>query len=245
LLAFGGNGPLFAAGIAAELGIRRVIVPPLPGVFSAFGLLVADTEHHAGRSLRTRLDRADDAGIARILGELEQSGADRLAADGFPRNRQQFRYTASARYLGQSSEIDVPLPEKAVSAATISALFGSEHELTYGFRAPADEPVELIGLSVIARGVPVRVRLPDRIAPPAATAHPARRIWFPHDRWVAVPVLDRAELGPAPRPGPLIVAEYDATCLVPRGATAALDGFGNIRLDVAATKDGGPLPAPT
>ena len=47
LLAFGGNGPLFAAAIAAELGITRVIVPPLPGVFSAFGLLVADTEHHA------------------------------------------------------------------------------------------------------------------------------------------------------------------------------------------------------
>ena len=47
LLAFGGNGPLFAAAIATELGITRVIVPPLPGVFSAFGLLVADTEHHA------------------------------------------------------------------------------------------------------------------------------------------------------------------------------------------------------
>ena len=54
LLAFGGNGPLFAAAIAAELGITRVIVPPLPGVFSAFGLLVADTEHHATRSLRMR-----------------------------------------------------------------------------------------------------------------------------------------------------------------------------------------------
>ena len=54
LLAFGGNGPLFAAAIAAELGITRVIVPPLPGVFSAFGLLVADAEHHATRSLRMR-----------------------------------------------------------------------------------------------------------------------------------------------------------------------------------------------
>ena len=50
LLAFGGNGPLFAAGIAAELGIDRVIVPPLPGVFSAFGLLVADAEHHAAKA---------------------------------------------------------------------------------------------------------------------------------------------------------------------------------------------------
>jgi len=54
LLAFGGNGPLFAAAIATELGITRVIVPPLPGVFSAFGLLVADAEHHATRSLQRR-----------------------------------------------------------------------------------------------------------------------------------------------------------------------------------------------
>src|SRR6202051_1699140 len=56
MLAFGGNGPLFAAGIAAELGISRIIIPPLPGVFSAFGLLVADTEHHARQSVWARLD---------------------------------------------------------------------------------------------------------------------------------------------------------------------------------------------
>ena len=69
LLAFGGNGPLFAAGIAAELGIARVIVPPLPGVFSAFGLLVADAEHHATRSLRVRLDAADPARVALGIGD--------------------------------------------------------------------------------------------------------------------------------------------------------------------------------
>jgi N-methylhydantoinase A len=51
MLAFGGNGPLFAAGIAAELGISRIMIPPLPGVFSAFGLLVADAEHHARQSV--------------------------------------------------------------------------------------------------------------------------------------------------------------------------------------------------
>jgi N-methylhydantoinase A len=71
LLAFGGNGPLFAAGIAQELGIERVIVPPLPGVFSAFGLLVADTEHHASQSLRVRLDAADPDRIASVLSALQ------------------------------------------------------------------------------------------------------------------------------------------------------------------------------
>src|SRR5271157_2739916 len=81
LLAFGGNGGLFAASIARELGIGRVIVPPMPGVFSAVGLLVADTEHHASQSFRTRLDAADPARFAAVLAALTQAGADRLARD--------------------------------------------------------------------------------------------------------------------------------------------------------------------
>src|ERR1700760_3634157 len=74
MLAFGGNGPLFAAGIAAELGISRVLIPPLPGVFSAFGMLVADTEHHVRQSFRVRLDAADPGRIAEILEALTEAG---------------------------------------------------------------------------------------------------------------------------------------------------------------------------
>ena len=146
LLAFGGNGPLFAAAIAAELGITRVIVPPLPGVFSAFGLLVADTEHHATRSLRMRMriDEADHARIAAVLHELVAAGTERLTRDGFPPERQQFRLAAQARYVGQSSEIEVRLPDDGFPPH-FAELFGEEHERNYGFRAPPDEPVELIG----------------------------------------------------------------------------------------------------
>jgi N-methylhydantoinase A len=229
LLAFGGNGPLFAAAIAAELGVTRVIVPPLPGVFSALGLLVADTEHHATRSLRMRIDEADTARAASVLDELATAGAERLARDGFPPERRTFRRAALARYVGQSSEIEVRLPNGAFPA-DFAALFGEEHGRNYGFRAPPDEPVELIGLSVIARGMPERPRLPDTI-PPAATATPdRRRAWFAEGGWSDTMVVDRARLAGRTRSGPLIVQEYDATCLVPGDWTAALDPFGNIRL---------------
>lgn len=234
LLAFGGNGALFAAGIAAELGIRRVIVPPLPGVFSAFGLLVADTEHHARQSLRMRLDRGDGARITAVLAELEAAGHDRLTRDGFPVDRHQVTRAALARYVGQSSEIDVPLPDGPLSPAAIADGFGREHERTYGFRAPAEEPVELIGLSVVTRGLPDRPRLPGRI-PPATSPVPAeRQAWFPGIGWTTTPVIDRAGLAAGGRVGPLIVQEYDATCLVPVGVTATVDGFGAIRLDIGA-----------
>jgi N-methylhydantoinase A len=232
LLAFGGNGPLFAAGIARELGIQRVIVPPLPGVFSAFGLLVADTEHHASQSLRVRLDVADATRIASVLAELRAAGVDRLHRDGFSSARQTFRRTAQARYVGQSSEIEVPLPDGDVSPAMIATLFGEQHEKVYGFRAPAEEPVELISLSTMARGLPERPRLPDRIPPLSSKTPATRRAWFSGDGWIDTPVIDRPGLADAPRSGPFIVQEYDATCLVPRGTRAWVDGFGNIVMTV-------------
>ncbi len=230
MLAFGGNGPLFAAGIAGELGISRIVVPPLPGVFSAFGLLVADTEHHGRQSFRTRLDVADPDRIAHIIADLTEAGTRRLGRDGFPPARQVFQRAASARYLGQSSEIEVALPDGAITPATIAVLFAAEHEKTYGFRAPEGEAVELVGLSVMARGLPDRPRLPERIPPFAQPVPDWRRAWFPGLGWVETPVTDRAGLTGTVG-GPLIVQEYDATCLVPQGMTARVDDFGNIRLE--------------
>ena len=230
LLAFGGNGPLFAAAIAAELGISSVIVPPLPGVFSAFGLLVADTEHHATQSLRMALDQADGARIASVLDALMAEGDERLARDGFPPERRQFRRAALARYVGQSSEIEVDLPDDDV-LSSLTEHFGNAHEQNYGFRAPPDEPVELVGLSVIARGIPERGRLPESIPPAAIAVASSRRTWFPDTGWIEAPVIDRAALKQKAHQGPLIIQEYDATCLVPQGVCAALDDFGNIRLN--------------
>ncbi len=229
LLAFGGNGPLFAAAIAAELGIARIIVPPLPGVFSAFGLLVAETEHHATRSLRMAIDEADRDRISAVLAELAAAGAERLTRDGFPPERQRFRRIAQARYVGQSSEIEVPLPGGPFPA-DFAELFGAAHERDNGFRAPPGEPVELMGVSVISRGLSQQPRLPRDIPPASIPVPASRAAWFPDTGWVDVPVVDRTGLVPTPRAGPLIVQEYDATCLVPRGVNAALDDFGNIRL---------------
>jgi N-methylhydantoinase A len=233
LLAFGGNGPLFASAIATELGIERVIVPPMPGVFSAFGLLVADTEHHATRSLRMRIDEVDYARIAVVLQELAVVGTERLTRDGFRSDRQQFRLAAQARYVGQSSEIEVRLPDGGFPT-DFAELFGKAHQRNYGFRAPPDEPVELIGLSVIARGIPERPRLPDAILPSSIPVPASRQAWFPSLGWLDTPVIDRAGLASRARTGPLIVQEYDATCLVPGGVDVSLDDFGNIRLNCSA-----------
>jgi N-methylhydantoinase A len=246
LLAFGGNGPLFAAAIAADIGISRVIVPPLPGLFSAFGLLLADTEHHAGRSLRMRVDAADPALLGDVLAALERQGVERLEQDGFPPARRGLRRSAMARYVGQSSDIAVPLPDGDAASvlAALPALFAAEHDRTYGFRAPEGEPIEITAVSVIAVGIPEHPRLPDSIPPvdgPPVDGLPVdgpplppRRAWFPAGGWTEVPVLGRAALSVRPLAGPLIVQEYDAATLAPHGWRAALDAFGN----VVMTRDG-------
>ncbi len=229
LLAFGGNGPLFAAAIAAELGMRRIIVPPFPGVFSAFGLLVAEAEHHATASLRARLDAANPARLDAALTALAAEGAARLAEYGFSPAHRRFRRFAMARYVGQSSEIAVALPagDGAALLRDLPGLFGAEHERSYGFRAPPEEPVEIVALSVIARGISDRPRLPAHVPPARSEVPPSRRAWFADRGWVEIRVTDRAGLTTEAR-GPLIVHEYDATCLVPEGASVRLDEFGNL-----------------
>ena len=173
---------------------------------------------------------ADDAQIGSVLDALTSAGDQRLARDGFPPHRRQFRRAALARYVGQSSEIEVDLPEGDI-AGSLAARFGDAHERNYGFRAPVDEPVELIGLSVIARGTPERSRLPENIPPPAIAVPASRRTWFPDTGWIEAPVVNRADLARRAVEGPVVIQEYDATCLVPHRWRASLDDFGNIRLN--------------
>jgi N-methylhydantoinase A len=177
-----------------------------------------------------RLDQADAARVGAMLDALTATGAERLGRDGFPPHRRRFRRAALARYVGQSSEIEVALPD-GDPLASFADRFGDTHQRDHGFRAPQDEPVELVGISVIARGIPDRPRLPESIPPSPADVPASRATWFPNLGWVEVPVIDRAGLAGEIRHGPLIVQEYDATCLVPYGAGASLDDFGNIRLN--------------
>ena len=236
LFAFGGNGPMFAAGMAKELGIAKVIIPPAPGVFSAFGLLYADVEHHYSRTKRRLLRESDPAEIGGLWAELEQEGRKQLALDGFPAERQTLRRTASMHYKGQTFELTVAAPEGEIDRAALETLterFHREHKTVYGHRASDDEPVELVTMRLLARGEPEEAMRPGTTPLGEASGDPqSRRAYFGLEHgWQNALVLARADLAQE-RQGPCIVEEYDATCVVPPGCTAALDAFGNIVLSV-------------
>ncbi len=237
LFAFGGNGPLFAAGMARALEMQRIVVPPAPGLFSSFGLLYADVEHHYVRTFRRRTRQADPAELGAAWARMEAEGLAQLAAEGFTGPAVRLRRSADLRYQGQSFELTVPLGPGPIDAAALAGLeeaFGREHERTYGHRAGSEEPVEIVTVRLVAQGIPERSRVPERVRVDrdGPGARETRRVYFgPETGWLPTPVLRRADLG-AGYQGPCIVEEYDATCVVPPGARAALDGWGDIVIEL-------------
>jgi N-methylhydantoinase A len=235
LFASGGNGPLFACGMAEALGVRRIVVPPSPSLFSSFGLLYADTEHHYARSFRRITRTLDLAELNMAWDALAAQALAQLAAEGFTGAAAQVTRSAALHYHGQSFDLTVPVPDGPLDAAALAALdevFGAEHERTYGHRAGADEPVELVSIQVIGRGLRPRGALPEHSgAMHGAEAPPPRPAYFgPEMGWIETPMLRRADLV-SERAGPLIIEEYDATCLVLPGWRARLDEASNIVIE--------------
>ncbi|MBI1779286.1 MAG: hydantoinase/oxoprolinase family protein [Proteobacteria bacterium] len=248
LFAFGGNGPIFACSMAEALGMRRVVIPPMPGLFSSFGLLAAEVEHHYGRSFR-RLIRTMD--LAELNGAWDRLTADalaELASEGFAGAQTRIERFAALHYHGQTFELVVPAPSGPIDRHAVAHLeeaFGAEHERTYGHRAGPDEPVEIVAIQVIGRGLEQGPLLPERLVSSRAdgTKLPPRQAYFGAKQgWLKTPVQRRTDLA-KPMKGPCIVEEYDATTVVPPGATANLDGFGNILIELRVRRES-PHPHP-
>src|SRR5438270_2232677 len=234
LVAFGGNGPVFAAGMAEAMHIPQVLIPPSAGVFSSFGLLYAEVEYYFTRTRERLLRALDPAEAQDIIEGHEAEARARLSEDGFAPERIELRRSASVHYQGQSFELRVPLAAGPLDQAALTALegaFGVEHERTYGHRAGVEEPVELVSLEVIGRGIPQTPRAASAaaagLAPDIAIADRRRRAYFGSKGWLDAELLNRSDLA-TPHAGPCIVEEYDATCLIPPGWNARLDEYGNI-----------------
>ena len=232
LFAFGGSGPLHAAEMARELGIRQVVVPPFPGLFSSLGLLCVDVAQHASQTVLLPLDAVSAAEINQQYESLESRLAGELGVDGDARRLGAWQRFADLRYQGQSFELTVPFQES--KPAVMREAFEREHERTYGHKAP-DDPVELVNLRV-------EVTLPREGAHRWGTAAAGgESVDGPRERPAyfggasgerSVPLLARRELATTARPGPLIVEEYDTTILVPPLCTVKRDAWDNVVIAV-------------
>ena len=138
MVPFGGNGPLFAAGMARELQMKQIVVPPSPGRFSSFGLLYADVEHHYSRTVQRVVRDMEPSSLTDVWKTLEDQAREQLRIDGFSDGQMRFRRSANMHYKGQIFELTVSAPDGNFDLEKIAELeeaFGQEHERTYGHRA--------------------------------------------------------------------------------------------------------------
>ena len=238
LFAFGGMGPVHAVDIAEELGMARVIVPPLPGLFSSFGLLFADVEHHLIRTLYALASDADfEQRVNKVLGELVEEGTSTLMREGYEAAHQSIQLLADSAYVGQDVAIGIALPDAALNAQSVSKLvedFHQEHNRTYGYRSDREQ-VRIVALRCLARGLSATPRVPDTLrateAPGWKAAAGERKAYFgPALGWVTVPVMGRRDLSERPLGGPLIIEEDNSLTVVTPGWHARLDEWSNIVL---------------
>ena len=234
LAAFGGAGPLHAAALADELMMAEVVCPPIPGAFSALGLVGTDLRRDYVRTLYMTTDTADPAAIEAAFSALEAEGAAMLDRAGIEPARRRFERTIDARYARQSYELAVPAPAGRIDKAAVCAIadaFHDRHARTYGHDNRA-EPVQLVNLRLAAIGVIPPLTVRHAPAPSGGdAAKPGREVWFRRHGAVAAAVLDRTRMAEGTiAAGPAVIESLDSTILVPPGWQARMDGDGFVVL---------------
>jgi N-methylhydantoinase A len=241
LMAFGGGGPLYAARLAKELDMKRVLVPRNPGILCAMGLLLTDLRADFAATRLLPLAPGSVAEVAEGFATLTGRAEDWFVHEEIaPENRVLTR-TADMRYKGQNYELAVTLPEGPVTAATLDTLasgFAELHRQRYGFVAEG-EAVQIVTLRLEATGLVQKatlVRHPDAGPDASAARIGERPVWFPEAQdFVPTPIYSRDELKPGNRfAGPAIVEQMDTTTVVPPGMTARVDPYLNLILEAAA-----------
>jgi N-methylhydantoinase A len=239
LVAYGGAGPLHAVAIAREIGIRRVIVPTAPGVFSAFGMLFSDLRYDYVRTWPCRLDDAPFDAIARIYGELEGEGRRAIASASVTPQKVTVQRAADMRYVGQEHAVTVDLPMRVFEKqdrAAIKRHFDDMHLQRYGTSAPAEQ-AEIVSLRSTVTGV-MRKPVPEEVArgtaaPPKEAFTGKRPVSFDGRAFIATRTFARAGLRASNRiTGPALIEEHASTTVLMPGDTLEVDRFGNLGIAV-------------
>lgn len=239
LLSFGGGGGLVAVDVARELSIGTVVVPPGPGAFCAFGMLMADVRHDFSRTRIGMLDDLDLDAVGREVEEMRGEATAALERDGFDPSRQEFVVTINLRYSGQEHSVTLPV-DGSVDAAEIDRLkqaFDAAHEQAYGHTMP--DPIEAVAVRLSGIGrqdAPVVPTLPKREghAVPVRSSRPVIQI---DGSRVDYDVYHRDDFSHGDVVhGPAVISEHTGTTVMHAGDVATVGAYGEIVIAIAEGK---------
>jgi N-methylhydantoinase A len=229
LVAYGGAGPMHAAWLADELEMRRVIVPPAPGNFSAFGSLISDLRRDYVRTRLIRTRSGADAAVEAIFAELEREARADLGAEGLAGAEVTLVRALGMRYVGQSWELLVRWPGSGLAA--LEAAFHRAHEQRYGHATEREAEivsVRLTAIGAVPKPTPPRWSVSGTLAP---ARRAEREVAFDRERR-RVPVYRRERLpGGVPIAGPAVVEEMGATTVIPPGWSGTVGIWGELVLE--------------
>jgi N-methylhydantoinase A len=239
MIAFGGAGPLHACSIAREISIPKVIIPKLPGNFSALGMLMANWRQDFVRTLVGQLGRISLADATKAFEDLRQSGNDALKRDGLTDGK--FEFAADLRYRGQEHTIAIPVRKPEDLSTDISATtqkFNAQHDRRYGHAAP-DQSMEIVNLRLvvtIARMQDVIAKWMSEPWKPEDSAPEQRRpvIFDDPKKPVDAHIVWRPGLPAGTEiAGPAVIEEPNSTTWLPPGDRAVVDPSGHIVITIA------------
>lgn len=232
LIVFGGAGPMHATQVAEELGIRKVLIPRLPGNFSALGLANCDLKYDYVKTKLSLLSKLTAEEIAHEIHDLRQKAYKQLQDDGMEPHSMLFFPSLDLRYWGQAFELHVAIPETSLSISHIAAGFNQMHHKTFGHSDPGAE-LELVNVRLSALGVVGKVQLSFLESPSDSLGDAEienRQVFF-NGQFLRCPTYERDKI-PFLRPfkGPAIIEEFGTTIVVFPEWQAEVDGYGNLIL---------------
>lgn len=235
LLSFGGAGGVHAVDLARTLSMREAIVPPLPGTFSAVGLLVTETRHDYVVALGgVRANEVDPAALEASYREMEQQACAELTEEGFDAGSMSFVRIADLKVAGQTYELSLPLPETGpVTPAGLDALleaFARLYRERYAFFF-AGEPIEIVNIRLTGLGHNRPIDLPGGArsgSDPSRALKEVRPVCFESAGFIETAIYERSRLSPGMIiDGPALIEEQTSSTLVPPGSRAeVLDDLG-------------------
>ncbi|HEX6384322.1 MAG TPA: hydantoinase/oxoprolinase family protein [Anaerolineae bacterium] len=240
LVAFGGAGPLHACELAQSLQILRVLVPTIPGVLSALGMLVAAPTKDYSQTVMHQIeapgawDEDRDAWLRAQFAPLEEKAPAKMTAEGHDPTTISLHHSLDIRYAGQSHELTIPYAVRNRQYSSPINLFHAAHETRYGYQQPG-EAVEIVTLrlsAVAPVAPPLLPQQPLGNGDASAALIGEKPVWF-EQRPVPTRLYEREKLRPGNRfAGPGIVFQYDTTTVIPPQWQAAVDTFSNLILTI-------------
>ncbi len=228
LFPYGGAGPLHAVAVAAECGIRRVLVPVEPGTMCARGILLSDLSLDLVRSEITAATEQAWPGIVQRFDEMQIDGSAWLDSEHVTADVRRFSRVIEARYKGQNHEVQVPVV--AVGYADFLRTFAEAHRREYGYDIPG-RAIEVVNCRLKAIGLIDRPGPSFIAAIDAAQPKAERQVRF-DGGWAATPIFDRAGLAVGTQlAGPAVIDEMSATTLVPPDWRLTVDHCGNLLME--------------